>query len=66
MCHRVICSSSIASQIIANPEEELVSLIYTNSAAALLILFYLVHAVFFLCAALFEVALFPFDIKLWT
>lgn len=64
MCHRVICSSSIALEIIANPEEELVSFIYMILATASLILF-IPRMRRILCAALFKVEQFPFDTELW-
>lgn len=60
-CQRVICTSSVVLEIIANPKEEgLVCLIHTSSAAALLILLipYMLHI---LCAELFKVERFSFD-----
>lgn len=64
MCHRVIWGLSVALEIIANPEEELVSYIYTILATALLILF-IPHMQHILCTALFKVEQFSFDTELW-
>lgn len=66
LCVTVICSSSIALEIIANPVEELVSFNYMILATALLILFipYIVRSAYYVLHC-FRSSRFSFDTDLW-